>query len=336
MSDLNLIKNIRPNGEYCDLLIKIEDEDIYCHKLIICKKSGLISMIVKYEQEKIGGWPPIDTISLKIPDNISVNDIIKSIHYLYRLNNVKKEFTIGLLNGLVYLSVDMDIIVNFIIEIVTEETTIFLTKEYVDLLSHLFNIYGVNIQKISIMTLLMYYYIDIKDEIKCLGSDFKTYFGSEDINFIKNITDKSTKFGNLDIDFPDKVITVRDFQWTHFNYNFDYNVKSTIKFQAFGIEWNLNRYSYRDMGGDYVDISVDDKCPNNDTRYVAHIMIRATYILFFMDRSPYKTTVYNEFIPNEYTPSYIKKNHIYNRLGVTWPETSINKLRFSLLMELME
>lgn len=100
--------------KYYDLMIDLEDSNIYVHKVIVCEESGLISMLYRrLEETNESKWPPINTVKMELPDNVSVKDIEAAISFIYeKTDRVKNVYSA--IVGLVYLMVPLDVIIEFV------------------------------------------------------------------------------------------------------------------------------------------------------------------------------------------------------------------------------
>lgn len=85
------------NGKYYDLCLNIGDLKIYGHKYHICPQLKLIDMLLNHETTE--SWPPVHTLSLYPPDDISQDDLKDAFMYIYK----PREITLRLLRALIYL-----------------------------------------------------------------------------------------------------------------------------------------------------------------------------------------------------------------------------------------
>lgn len=340
------------NGKYCDLCIKMTTTNIYCHKYIICWGSSLIEMLVKREQEKIGEWPPVHTLSISLPDNIYMEDFILSLQYLYEyyyhnehrsIDTVRyKSNIIGLLSSLIYLSVNIEIIILLITELLPCKSL--LDKNGADMLLFLFDAYNLKItdpnsyhQVSPIFRLLFYYYIDIKNiypEYSFELIDSYPFFGNENIDIIDKISSNDTsrwiKFYGPQNTFIDDTFRNKDYKWIHMpsaQYFLPEIRKKSHIFQAFGIKWKINRTYYGDAGDkyDYISIYVDSW----DNNIAPEISAKFTLIIYSESEEPIRlSTFVNKMILEDYKDNSLdfninKYEHIENK-----------RLRMSLLIQL--
>ena len=102
----------RKEEKYFDLCINIDDQNFFVHKSLICEQSEFISMLHRHLTETSGSsWPPINTISVNLPDELGVEDIKSAIDFIYDKTTSN---TLSTILGLTYLLAPVDIIIDLV------------------------------------------------------------------------------------------------------------------------------------------------------------------------------------------------------------------------------
>lgn len=96
----------RKQQKYFDLCINVGDENIFVHKSLICEKSEFIVMLLVEKP-----WPPVNFISLKLPEEVHTEDIKSAIDFLYD-KTTSNPFSA--ITGMKYLLVSVDVFIKII------------------------------------------------------------------------------------------------------------------------------------------------------------------------------------------------------------------------------
>ena len=302
------MKNLEPNGQYCDLLIDFKTISIKVHKVIVCEKSSLLGALAS---QSAGEWPPVHTIALDLPD-VTESSFLDAIQYIY--HEKRNEDILSLIKALICLECDKKDILKLARKAL--KNTEKLSQSQVDLLLYIFELYPDS-------PFLNYY----GHELDCVPEDTQGYFFGlkhEDLLIQKYNTRRR---------FP-PYVAAKEKKWFHFD---SFLPDTNHKIEAFGVDWLVDRflfdYGYRDRC-DFVKIYVDDAfdSPPGETQ----LSIRANFIIYSLEREPkVEIVIDDEIIPEKYKSTYMKSHRIPNNLGFNLYKYNEKMIRVSLLMELL-
>ena len=298
---------------YFDLCIQVNDISIKVHKALICEKSGLIEMLVRRAQ--VDDWPPIHTITMQLPDNISLTAFVDTINYLYDESPTDIMATV---NTLFYLSVDVRVIMSLIKKRLPTDSQ--LKSDYVELINQLIDHYGITDES-PILPLITFY-----------GKDLAPLISAEPLLFGHDVTDIEKIYSiraKHSYRLPDYV----EAKERKYMYIYSLNVDKRFEFEAFGVNWVLMRHIHSFSYGDNEDLI---KIYARDTVSKEVLSIRAIFIIYSLNDLPtIEIGADKEVIPSEYTSSFMIKNHKSNSLGTSLPYGCFDddKIRISLIME---
>lgn len=315
-----IINNLKPNDKFCDLCLLNNDSNIKVHKFVVCNISKYISMLVEKEQEKNTlEWPPIHTLKISLPENLSFDDFIDAINYIYEIDSDKK-YSHNTLQFLMFMLVSDELL----IKLFQKNTSIRveLSDENKKLLISLLEI------------------IKKKDAlIDFYGTEISEYLNISDIDRIifKKPLSENLIMKKYDIEKNQRVFSKKmgkfepsiESSWTYFE-KVSY---SDIKFNAIGIDWVLNRFTVPGFYGgrdDVLHIYVDEKFQPNSI-----LNLRVCIIIFTETIKPRTSFfVINNFNTDTYKLSYMKKNYESNCIApdVNFIEGN-ERVRMSILME---
>lgn len=280
-------------NDYFDLCISVNGVDIFCHAKKVCHKSDFIKMIYDREQGDIK-WPPINTINIFLPQNLSVDGFEDAIKYLYD-NEYKTKNIYDLLNVLIYLLIDFDVIKTLITHNIDCRKK--LTENQLSVLSIMVETYGSKCN-----TLLEFY-----------GHELSDYMGKD----ISNIFFYSKNNENTDtecwVDIPS---LESDNDYCDFN------------FQAFGIEWVINRFEDPDISREEIyKIYV-----NENEKSVDKFSLKIIFYIFSeFGKSTKRSAETTILSPQEYKWLYMRYNQKENSLFFS--RYGADRIRISMHMK---
>lgn len=308
-------------GKYCDLIINFGCKSIKVHKIIVCENSPLVSRLLGSDDN----WPPINSIMIELPDNISEETFENAIEYLYTKKG--NDNPIDLIKGLVYLQIDFKSILSLVKKSLPIKTK--LEQFQIDILLYIFNL---NLENSLLNPLLSFYGNELSLPIS-KAAERTFIFGTEDENRLIEIykKKKENKFNRLP-----EYIAAKEKKWFHFS---SFLPDKSQKIEAFGVKWQINRFLYSfgyQDNEDLVKLYVDESYIDPDPAPETHLNIRVNFIIYSMERTP-KVEIIQErkVIPNKYKSSYMKSNYGTNTLGFSMPQFKEKRIRISLLMELL-
>ena len=306
------MKNLEPNGQYCDLLINFKTASIKVHKAIICEKSSILATIVNNCSE----WPPVNIITLDLPD-VTESTFLDAIQYIY--HEKQNEDILSLIKALICLECDKKDILKLTRK--SLKNTEKLSQSQVDLLLYIFELYP--------------------------DSPFLNFYGHEldcvpcSIMIEQNALFFGLKHEDLLIEkynnrrrFPPYVIA-KEKKWFHF---YSFPPGDNQKIEAFGIDWCIDRCLFNYGHGDKIDfikiyVDEDYESPPGEKR---SFNIRANFIVYSLEREPKIEIVRDDdVIPDQYKATYMRRNRILNHLEFNLYKYDEKMIRISLLMELL-
>lgn len=326
-----------------DLLININDdtgntEKLYLIKNIVCNKSGFIRMLVKRQQELSNKkWPPINEISITLPDNIPIIAFKYSMCYLYDdKHQTPIELMDNFISCLMYILIDDEKMLTIIRNYLPDDR--FLNDQECQLLINAYDQL-----KDKTINLLRFYYLDLKkngyldtDDEEIFTDKKLLRFGDEISHNLLSKDDKiNPSFDSIDriwVHIPSDKIPKNLHEQSKFS-----NVKFT--FDAFGVKFIMTKYidGYSDEA---INIFVDE-----DFRYENEpftIKLRITIIFFLQTQGNYNLIEVHSTKEPVYPDKLKISEIIYNNNGPfqfddkSWSFDANKKYRMSILLERLE
>lgn len=305
--------------KYVDLALIIEDQSIYVHKFWIGKKSAFLEMLICREQEKVGAWPPIFILHLSLPDNLSFSALNQAINYLYdKSSPIDIAETI---DGLIYLSVDYQLINKLLIKYLPAEN---LSADQVALLVRLYPIFD---SQDIFRRLLEYYGNELAVTLPFLSTTrfYKKELSSEDLMEKYNRYQKINKL-------PDYTAALSS-EWIHVILG---SKKSDVKVTALGIIWTICRFRQYWSDGD-VDEIVKMYVHSTNEPNATPSKLRATFMVYSRyQKISTKIVIIKNFIPDQYKHDYMVTYHKSNKLGLGIGDEHDPQIKVSILLETLE
>jgi hypothetical protein len=306
-----IFNRFKQDNKYFDLKLIIGTQEFLCHKAIVCSKSDLINMLITKEQEKIGPWPPINTLQLNIPDGLTSDDIITTINSFYNTNNK------CCIKTLLYLAVPIPVLDNYLNLRLYGSSL--LTQDQIDLLIFLYD----NFRGEYLNPYIQYYYLELSDRITV---DDGLYFGKTLIHHPKYLKLNKTSSEQKIIHFPSTETG-------------PILPNKKVTFTAFGIKFDLHRfiksYGYNDHD-DMIKLYVNSD--NNTPIMTGSKSLRTTFAIYAKNDEPYiKISEVDDFVPDHYKTYYMVENYKNNKLYIDVPDRNIGSdhIRLSLLIEIL-
>lgn len=130
-----MFSDFRKASKYYDLCLIVNDEKIYVHKGVICEKSEFISKLCNSSFEE---WPPINNLIIKLPDEITTDNLKHGIDYLY--GDIVVDYQ-SAIKGLLFMYVKKEIIIDFIWKYLMDGNP----TEFPSEMESIINVYGNNL-----------------------------------------------------------------------------------------------------------------------------------------------------------------------------------------------
>ncbi len=303
--------------KYVDLALIIQEQTIYVHKFWMAKKSAFLERLICREQEKAEAWPPIHTLHLFVPDNLSVSALNQAINYLYdKFSVINIAETI---DGLIYLSVDYQLIHKLLIKYLPGEN---LSPDQITLLVRLYSIFD---NQGKFHQLVTYYGNELRGILSFLATTryYRKELSSEAYIDLYN---RCLKFDRL----PDYTAAVSS-EWIHVILGSE--DENDVQITALGIIWTICRFRHCYSENDVVELMKMYVDHTNEPNVIPS-NLRATFMVYNRYQEiPTKIVIIKNFIPDEYKRDYMITHHKPNSLGLEIGDDP--QIKVSILVEIL-
>lgn len=225
--------------KYHDLCLEIGEMKIYVHKYFICPQLSLIEMLLNRASRE--PWPPVHTLTLYPPDNITEKDLKEALEYIYKPGDLN----LSRIWALIYLGAQEEPLINNFKRFLNIKT---LSPEEKEIITYFWEHY--QHQHELLWPLVAFYGLDRYDPQIFSPKSTPTFFTS-DVPETYGVSPPLLDQEGLKTYFT-KVKIVKSDSWHYFVIDQDGDI---YDFETLGIKWRF--VTRPNIWGEYTEVIIN-------------------------------------------------------------------------------